>query len=237
MLREFSPHTRGCSYLSQKPPTKHQRFPRIRGDVPKAFRWITDFLEFSPHTRGCSVMPVVRPPILVVFPAYAGMFPARSPWTPPWIGFPRVCGDVPAVGDQAMGVLKFSPRMRGCSCLRKMNRSRWRVFPAYAGMFRAPRRKLSARSRFPRVCGDVPHSARRLWSTRWFSPRMRGCSYQSQLNTMAAVVFPAYAGMFLIEAVTAERSTCFPRVCGDVPCLIAVSFPSVRFSPRMRGCS
>ena len=70
----FSPHTRGCSgrflcrsstppvfpayagmFLHTAPPTTPLgRFPRIRGDVPKARSNRCAQDSFSPHTRGCS---------------------------------------------------------------------------------------------------------------------------------------------------------------------------------------
>ena len=93
-IRWFSPHTRGCSELSNR--CGHGRlvfpayagmfrtgrksggisisFPRIRGDVPPQhclLRWIG---RFSPHTRGCSDPYQSHPGPTCVFPAYAGMF-------------------------------------------------------------------------------------------------------------------------------------------------------------------
>ena len=52
---------------------------------------------------------------------------------------------------------------------------------------------------------------------RMFSPRMRGCSVPKLFPFFQAVVFPAYAGMFLENSGSIGASLCFPRVCGDVP--------------------
>ena len=51
------------------------------------------------------------------------------------------------------------------------------------------------------------------------------------------VVFPACAGMFLGYLFSFLPAESFPRVRGDVPCSRSSSSPSIRFSPRARGCS
>ena len=50
-------------------------------------------------------------------------------------------------------------------------------------------------------------------------------------------VFPAYAGMFLSRIAAWRVSMGFPRVCGDVPLKRYTPLSSMKFSPRMRGCS
>ena len=111
-------------------------FPRIRGDVPPIPPAIPSPPAFSPHTRGCSETLRASGFDLHVFPAYAGMFLIHQLAPVSKIRFPRIRGDVPAVGDQAMGVLKFSPHTRGCSCPMIDEILGGAVFPAYAGMFR-----------------------------------------------------------------------------------------------------
>ena len=127
--------------------------------------------------------------------------------------------------------------MRGCSCFPLVRFIHIAVFPAYAGMFRRYLSPDHGARRFPRVCGDVPWSARRLVGPYAFSPRMRGCSViEEDLNTDTKV-FPAYAGMFLCRTFKPERKLCFPRVCGDVPIRHPGRNINTKFSPRMRGCS
>ena len=73
-MKEFSPHTRGCSGRNDAGPPRASvfpayagmfpfdnlrgkmdaGFPRIRGDVPSACSVSKRVSEFSPHTRGCS---------------------------------------------------------------------------------------------------------------------------------------------------------------------------------------
>ena len=50
------------------------------------------------------------------------------------------------------------------------------------------------------------------------------------------VVFPAYAGMFLITTETGVFVMSFPRVCGDVSLDKSLTEEEAMFSPRMRGC-
>ena len=51
-------------------------------------------------------------------------------------GFPRIRGDVPAVGGAREGDNGFSPHTRGCSGDAAAATVVCNVFPAYAGMFR-----------------------------------------------------------------------------------------------------
>ena len=50
-------------------------------------------------------------------------------------------------------------------------------------------------------------------------------------------VFPAYAGMFLVERLPHRRSRRFPRIRGDVPPIFSMGLVPSGFSPHTRGCS
>ena len=50
-------------------------------------------------------------------------------------------------------------------------------------------------------------------------------------------VFPACAGMFLTDRDDVTYKRGFPRVRGDVPNDVSISFHFIGFSPRARGCS
>ena len=90
---------------------------------------------------------------------------------------------------------------------------------------------------FPRVRGDVPQADESGKKSYRFSPRARGCSYQNQAPATIESVFPACAGMFLLISCTLPGRFGFPRVRGDVPCMMIILSVSVSFSPRARGCS
>ena len=152
-------------------------------------------------------------------------------------GFPRIRGDVPFADFSPSTGLKFSPHTRGCSYLI----DRWKagviVFPAYAGMFRGCNRNQSASGSFPRIRGDVPRGPDHRYYFFRFSPHTRGCSYLDVLGEMPAVVFPAYAGMFLGPSRLSSRHIRFPRIRGDVPIHPHRGRRVGEFSPHTRGCS
>ena len=126
--------------------------------------------------------------------------------------------------------------MRGCFYNGFSWGSCWLVFPAYAGMFPAPKRTEAQHRSFPRVCGDVsPPMILQESSTR-FSPRMRGCFLRLRRIAQSFFVFPAYAGMFPKRGDVWILGVRFPRVCGDVSQGSPFSTMIRRFSPRMRGC-
>ena len=131
----FSPHTRGCSYISEHALEKYlvfpayagmflksvrfkgkgSGFPRIRGDVPKFPFSAPSLRAFSPHTRGCSEgMPLCKMKF-GVFPAYAGMFRRLAMRYKIACGFPRIRGDVPLRLRLLSFLHRFSPHTRGCS--------------------------------------------------------------------------------------------------------------------------
>ena len=213
------------------------RFPRIRGDVPcwmkapRIYRW------FSPHTRGCSFSNLKLFANLWVFPAYAGMFPARdSPDFRP-LGFPRIRGDVPSGSPPRLPRNEFSPHTRGCSPHPRCCPSRYRVFPAYAGMFQQRVCRGVGRARFPRIRGDVPQRVTPFLSESPFSPHTRGCSCHCDDKNVGFRVFPAYAGMFRLTRILNISLRSFPRIRGDVPFRLVREKRAKQFSPHTRGCS
>ena len=85
--------------------------------------------------------------------------------------------------------------------------------------------------------GDVPDGANQWPAPQKFSPRARGCSGLNLRRELLKRVFPACAGMFLLISCTLPGRFGFPRVRGDVPCMMIILSVSVSFSPRARGCS
>ena len=110
--------------------------------------------------------------------------------------------------------------MRGCSGASKGFGGVSKVFPAYAGMFLDTYPRHERYVGFPRVCGDVPANRMCGVASTGFSPRMRGCSGVKEALANIGQVFPAYAGMFLMEPSYPISGGCFPRVCGDVPAVL-----------------
>ena len=151
--------------------------------------------------------------------------------------FPRVRGDVPSFSSLLRLPCKFSPRARGCSPDNPIITTTPPVFPACAGMFLTPPKLDNPPNRFPRVRGDVPSMLQQNVFSITFSPRARGCSYNSDIEDLLDSVFPACAGMFRSLSSSKRRILRFPRVRGDVPFTEGVFRTFAEFSPRARGCS
>ena len=212
----FSPRTRGCSGATggvwkltvvfpahagmfRRAPCRFicpSRFPRARGDVPSSNPVCRPTNSFSPRTRGCSAPKIAAALKDYVFPAHAGMFRRSLPNASQSKCFPRARGDVPRLYVGAKRCWLFSPRTRGCSLTQPMTEEMPEVFPAHAGMFRSSPAGLPYDMRFPRARGDVPFSPGVVEVIRGFSPRTRGCSWNTTTPITQTFVFPAHAGMF-----------------------------------------
>ena len=90
---------------------------------------------------------------------------------------------------------------------------------------------------FPRIRGDVPLRFLSGFTKPEFSPHTRGCSGDVRDSKADRMVFPAYAGMFLIELSFEQVETSFPRIRGDVPMGRSWLARVRSFSPHTRGCS
>ena len=90
---------------------------------------------------------------------------------------------------------------------------------------------------FPRIRGDVPPKPISPKVKFWFSPHTRGCSAVQRLWKTLQRVFPAYAGMFLVDELAGAADVCFPRIRGDVPQSKPGHTWYCSFSPHTRGCS
>ena len=212
-------------------------FPRIRGDVPPCSYRNHHPAQFSPHTRGCSPVPSWWYGTKTVFPAYAGMFRNGIDRENHAHCFPRIRGDVPFYQPMQSPMPLFSPHTRGCSCKSRPMCSVSHVFPAYAGMFRTWYSSSRGSQCFPRIRGDVPGTGESAGLGLLFSPHTRGCSFTFNCVAELLIVFPAYAGMFLIRVITGNINNRFPRIRGDVPVSAQITILRRGFSPHTRGCS
>ena len=87
-------------------------------------------------------------------------------------------------------------------------------------MFRHDTIRMAEAMGFPRIRGDVPALNRSQGATHTFSPHTRGCSQFILPINFGGVVFPAYAGMFLLNLRLPFVFARFPRIRGDVPGLV-----------------
>ena len=104
-------------------------------------------------------------------------------------------------------------------------------------MFRSNPAPCQSHHRFPRARGDVPTLLARNRFQQRFSPRTRGCSFDTDQLAPIIKVFPAHAGMFLPPLNTRGQKCRFPRARGDVPKSRVIRINRRSFSPRTRGCS
>ena len=165
------------------------------------------------------------------------MFPLEDMSLDAYDCFPRARGDVPHPNTKNLCDLKFSPRTRGCSLSPTSADDTDDVFPAHAGMFPSVDVTDGSLHSFPRARGDVPAMGNAYQLAQAFSPRTRGCSLVRPPNHFGTGVFPAHAGMFLIEPLHDFVQFCFPRARGDVPSKKVYLTVEQVFSPRTRGCS
>ena len=234
---EFSPRTRGCSHTTTKRYPHRHVFPAHAGMFLSAVTVDHGVLAFSPRTRGCSDHRIDHHDCLGVFPAHAGMFRLEKSTARYHVSFPRARGDVPGRSKRCRYGLAFSPRTRGCSAITHSSEQKGDVFPAHAGMFRAYWIGSSWSMCFPRARGDVPPSWNNNKVSYMFSPRTRGCSFDSPTPSQTARVFPAHAGMFRTPNKPPAPFCSFPRARGDVPYTPPHAHVNPKFSPRTRGCS
>ena len=165
------------------------------------------------------------------------MFLLRSVSRKPWIGFPRMRGDVPGSRVDLSRSGGFSPHARGCSFRGQIGFFRQKVFPACAGMFRRVKLVLRVVESFPRMRGDVPQAKALEALDKAFSPHARGCSAPVPFSTYRSIVFPACAGMFPRTPHLPPNGRGFPRMRGDVPEILWHEWGQTGFSPHARGCS
>ncbi len=149
-------------------------FPRARGDRPSTAWRRTSRRWVSPRPRGSTRSQEPTEPGKEGFPAPAGIDPLRC-WRPSsGGGFPRARGDRPGQHLRAGGAEAVSPRPRGSTPSRGVDRRRDPGFPAPAGIDPSSSRVLGFRRRFPRARGDRPGVRAAAAANGRVSPRPRG---------------------------------------------------------------
>jgi len=89
----------------------------------------------------------------------------------------------------------------------------------------------------PRIRGGVPPFVSQCDGISACSPHTRGCSSNNPAKMFPAVVFPAYAGVFLLDTHVGSASSRVPRIRGGVPNRTAFEVVADKCSPHTRGCS
>ena len=151
-----------------------RRFPRPRGDGPRASCGWSACKRVSPPTRGWTDR-VDRPHVQSVgFPAHAGMDPRAWSIRSAVARFPRPRGDGPVRAFVPVSRIVVSPPTRGWTRPRCRRALRARGFPAHAGMDPQDPGSSGICWRFPRPRGDGPTEARYRLAALGVSPPTRG---------------------------------------------------------------
>ena len=124
---------------------------------------------------------------------------------------PRICGDGPYQGHAGESCQEFTPHMRGWTPEESFGISIDSVYPAYAGMDLSGYDLVLHNWSLPRICGDGPAVVARRPVSFAFTPHMRGWTRGARRVPQTEAVYPAYAGMALMNMLqhcTADDFTC-----------------------------
>ena len=173
--------------------------PRSRGGV-SAMGVPSDSPQmYSPLTRGCFCMACRIARTREVFPAHAGVFPRLQAGALQIPRIPRSRGGVSQRRPFQDQALQYSPLTRGCF-QRGIKKPGWAdVFPAHAGVFLPATSARMSVQCIPRSRGGVSHHHTPNNLRYGYSPLTRGCFFLLLLQPHSRYVFPAHAGVFLLQ--------------------------------------
>ncbi|SHK39378.1 hypothetical protein SAMN05421803_11916 [Nocardiopsis flavescens] len=211
--------------------------PRARGDGPLARPGPDRRLVCSPRTRGWSHHGgwIWRPARLL--PAHAGMVPEALQPQRCAIPAPRARGDGPCCPKTCRAAACCSPRTRGWSQRRILQRAHDVLLPAHAGMVPSWRVHCWSQYPAPRARGDGPGLRFTVYCWRVCSPRTRGWSRGIRGGEERKALLPAHAGMVPATSAGRRRWPSAPRARGDGPRGLTDSADDLDCSPRTRGWS
>ena len=194
--QEFGfPAHAGMDRLRGARPTSDHRVPRTRGDGPRAAEVVWGAARGSPHTRGWTDLAVWTSGCSRGFPAHAGMDPGRDARRDWLRRVPRTRGDGPHSSSSSTEGAAGSPHTRGWTPRDDPLAGQSGGFPAHAGMDRSGASSWTGITRVPRTRGDGPAASCRRASASRGSPHTRGWTQLPCSQWVAAVGFPAHAGM------------------------------------------
>jgi hypothetical protein len=143
--------------------------------------------------------------------------------------------DGPAYTGAVKYLLMYSPRARGWTGSAPLVGCPAYVFPACAGMDRVCQSADARLAGIPRVRGDGPLGSYFNELCEKYSPRARGWTGLRRIRFRDCDVFPACAGMDLVQNAPIAASAGIPRVRGDGPCVVDCPDDVPLYSPRARG--
>ena len=153
-----------------------------------------------------------------------------------WVRLPRIRGGVSSYTKTGTEALSSSPHTRGCFRGDAGSLRGAPVFPAYAGVFPYDREHFHHLPRLPRIRGGVSTIKHGTGWHYWSSPHTRGCFPLPHGHDQQRRVFPAYAGVFLVNREIIPQTRRLPRIRGGVSICKLPEFCEPESSPHTRGC-
>jgi len=144
-------------------------------------------------------------------------------------------GDRPFEYYNCCWELGFTPHARGSTQWSQHQPEVWAVYPACAGIDRGGITVLWILLRLPRMRGDRPDVARRLYKEGRFTPHARGSTPTVAMYSSTFFVYPACAGIdpFFFRYLRVCRG--LPRMRGDRPDEFFPWKEGYSFTPHARG--
>ena len=188
---------------------------RVCGDDPIHSSLLIPSREFVPRMRGWSWATNYQNLSRSICPAYAGMILYGYSHYSTVFNLSRVCGGDPGFYAVNYEGLQFVPRMRGWSYPFPSLPYIPPICPAYAGVIPMRTFVINSFINLSRVCGGDPRWFKNFYSEVKFVPRMRGWSLFSLSIGLCSYICPAYAGVILVDEVSARLNAVFvPRMRG-----------------------
>ena len=178
--------------------------PRMRGDRPWFEAAKQVYQMFTPHARGSTHQGFFFCNPTSVYPACAGIDLQQSVMLSNSRRLPRMRGDRPLHEWNDPVSERFTPHARGSTLLARTSALFSPVYPACAGIDLAWSKVVRAQRRLPRMRGDRPYE---YYNCNWelgFTPHARGSTVQDWRKRHGGVVYPACAGIDLVEKVFAQ---------------------------------
>ena len=189
--------------------------PRMCGEKSRFGTWLKCASGSPPHMRGKGRVECPRCGAVGITPAYAGKSYPMSVRPESSEDHPRICGE------------KFASSSMLASCSR--------ITPAYAGKRSVTSPMNSFQWDHPRICGEkcqlVPVSSRIAGSP----PHMRGKGGDFPGRVRPQRITPAYAGKRYRGRGRRGPSGDHPRICGEKPPALSITFCGEGSPPHMRG--
>ena len=131
--------------------------------------------------------------------------------------------------------MSFTPHARGSTHSFSFPPFALTVYPACAGIDRAPSGKEPPKKSLPRMRGDRPGAQNPSYTKSMFTPHARGSTAGGGSRYGAWLVYPACAGIDLIFRRFGETCRSLPRMRGDRPTSDGYLSSICLFTPHARG--